>query len=105
MSDHTTTWLPSPVDFDPELMAKRSNVIKEIVYTEASYFENLKVVKDVFIDSVFNRKSPESSVLTREEYQVVFINWRELYLNSNRLSKALVIRCDLYLKHVGFTGS
>ena len=78
--------------FDPEVMAKRSNVVREVIQTEANYYDNLKVVKEAFIDALFNRKSPETSVLTRQECQVVFINWRDLYLNSNRLSKALIIR-------------
>lgn len=50
------------------------------------------MVKEVFIDALFSRKSLETTVMTRQECQVVFINWRDLYLNSNRLSKALVIR-------------
>ena len=78
--------------FDSEVMAKRSNVVREVIQTEANYYESLKVVKEAFIDALFNRKSPETSVLTRQECQVVFINWRDLYINSNRLSKALIIR-------------
>ena len=60
----------------------RTNLIQELMKTEFTYLENLMVVNDYFIAPI-----AQSNILTDVEQQVIFINWKDLMLSSNRLYK------------------
>lgn len=92
-------WTPSdiPSKSSPSL-EKRRNIVMEIINTEKAYFDSLNVVKEVFIKALFSKQDSKTSVLTKTEMQIIFINWKDLYGQSNRLFRALKIRQKMSTK-------
>ncbi len=60
----------------------RINVIKELMVTEKTYLDNLEVVRDIFINKMLDK-----NILAKDESEIIFINWNDLLLCSNRLFK------------------
>jgi hypothetical protein len=72
---------------------KRYNVINELMSTEKDYLENLEIVRDNFI-TPFN----ENKILAKDEMEIIFINWNDLVMCTNRLYKSLKIRRKMTMK-------
>ena len=93
--------VPDEADFDnfEENFAKskgsekRYNVINEILTTEKDYLECLEIVRDFFISPLKSQK-----VLVEDEMEIIFINWNDLLLCTNRLYKSLKIRRKMTIK-------
>lgn len=66
---------------------ERCNVVNELLTTELDYLESLEVVRDQFIQPLTQAK-----MLAEDELQIIFINWNDVLLVTNRLYKSLKIR-------------
>ena len=80
----------------PMMNEKRCKVINELIATERDYLENLHVVKECFIYPM-----KQNNMLIEDEMEIIFINWNDLVLCTNRLYKSLKIRppsCIVYFK-------
>ena len=72
---------------------KRCKVINELIATERDYLENLHVVKECFIYPM-----KQNNMLIEDEMEIIFINWNDLVLCTNRLYKSLKIRRKMTTK-------
>ena len=72
---------------------KRYNVINELISTEKDYLECLAIVRDYFIVPL-----KQNGVLAEDEMEIIFINWNDLWLCTNRLYKSLKIRRKMTIK-------
>jgi hypothetical protein len=72
---------------------KRCNVINELLTTEQDYLENLELVRDYFIQPLTNQK-----VLEEDEKEIIFINWNDVLLCTNRFYKSLKIRRKMTMR-------
>ena len=72
---------------------KRCKVINELIATERDYLENLQIVKECFIYPM-----KQGNILIEDEMEIIFINWNDLALCTNRLYKSLKIRRKMTTK-------
>ena len=72
---------------------KRCNVINELLTTEQEYLENLELVRDYFIQPLKNQR-----VLEEDEMEIIFINWNDVLLCTNRFYKSLKIRRKMTMR-------
>ena len=72
---------------------KRCKVINELIATERDYLENLQIVKECFIYPM-----KQGNILIEDEMEIIFINWNDLVLCTNRLYKSLKIRRKMTTK-------
>ena len=72
---------------------KRYNVINELLTTEKDYLDCLEIVRDCFITPLKTNK-----ILVEDEMEIIFINWNDLLLCTNRLYKSLKIRKKMTIK-------
>ena len=77
----------------PMMNEKRCKVINELIATERDYLENLHVVKECFIYPM-----KQNNMLIEDEMEIIFINWNDLALCTNRLYKSLKIRRKMTTK-------
>ncbi|XP_064618193.1 intersectin-1-like isoform X1 [Liolophura sinensis] len=75
----TESWRDHPKN------TERQRLIAELISTEETYMEDLSTVVDVFY-------RPLSSVLTAEELQAIFVNWKDLIMCNTKLIKAMRVR-------------
>ena len=78
---------------EPGFSEKRYNVINELISTEKDYLESLEIVRDHFILPL-----KQNGVLAEDEMEIIFINWNDLWLCTNRLYKSLKIRRKMTIK-------
>ena len=76
--------------FDNE---KRLKIMAELISTEKDYLENLHIVKEYFIYPL-----KQGSMLVEDEMEIIFINWNDILLCTNRLYKSLKIRRRMTIK-------
>ena len=76
-----------------EFSEKRYNVINELISTEKDYLECLAIVRDYFIVPL-----KQNGILAEDEMEIIFINWNDLWLCTNRLYKSLKIRRKMTIK-------
>ena len=72
---------------------KRLKVMNELIATEKDYLENLHIVKEYFINPL-----KKGNMLIEDEMEIIFINWNDLVLCTNRLYKSLKIRRKMTTK-------
>ena len=65
----------------------------ELISTEKDYLENLHIVKEYFIYPL-----KQGSMLVEDEMEIIFINWNDILLCTNRLYKSLKIRRRMTIK-------
>ena len=68
-------------------------MINELISTEKDYLESLEIVRDHFILPL-----KQNGVLAEDEMEIIFINWNDLWLCTNRLYKSLKIRRKMTIK-------
>ena len=68
-------------------------MINELIATERDYLENLQIVKECFIYPM-----KQGNILIEDEMEIIFINWNDLALCTNRLYKSLKIRRKMTTK-------
>lgn len=78
---------------DEEISEKRCNVINELLTTEKDYLDCLEIVRDNFIHPIKSQ-----NVLASDEMEIIFINWNDVLLCTNRLYKSLKIRRKMNMK-------
>eukprot|EP00092_Neocalanus_flemingeri_P031088 GFUD01033768.1.p1 GENE.GFUD01033768.1~~GFUD01033768.1.p1 ORF type:complete len:485 (-),score=138.51 GFUD01033768.1:275-1729(-) len=66
---------------------KRENLIQELFKTEENYLDNLKLVFEIFIKPI-----RASSILSKQEVSILFINWKDLIITNTKLMKSMRIR-------------
>uniref|UniRef100_A0A8W8J4E6 Intersectin-1 n=1 Tax=Magallana gigas TaxID=29159 RepID=A0A8W8J4E6_MAGGI len=79
---------------DPAVLAqtssvesKRQNYIHELINTEETYMADMSIVLDAFYEPMANSK-----VMTQEELDMIFVNWKELILCNTKLLKSVRVR-------------
>ena len=75
------------------LTDKRCDVVQEFLSTEKDYLEHLEIVRDYFIQPLTNQ-----GILATDELEIIFINWNDVLLCTNRLYKSLKIRRKMNMK-------
>lgn len=79
---------------EPSTTSSSTNVsriaaVRELIETEQRYVDDLRVVQEDFIDTLI-----QSRVLTQEENQQIFINWKNLIECNSRLLEAFKEKVD-----------
>ncbi|KAG5347923.1 ITSN2 protein, partial [Acromyrmex charruanus] len=69
---------------------KRQEHIKELIVTEQAYIEDMRLVHEV----VFEKPLIESLVLSVDEIERIFINWRDIIACNDNFLRTLRIRRD-----------
>ncbi|XP_076663199.1 dynamin associated protein 160 isoform X5 [Andrena cerasifolii] len=87
MSIEMTTDILS-VGFD-SMERKRQEYIKELITTEQAYIEDMRLVHEVFEKPLI-----ESLVLTVDEVDKIFVNWRDIIACNDNFLRTLRIRRD-----------
>ncbi|XP_026300046.1 intersectin-1 isoform X8 [Apis mellifera] len=68
---------------------KRQEYIKELIMTEQAYIEDMRLVHEVFEKPLI-----ESLVLTVDEIDKIFVNWRDIIACNDNFLRTLRIRRD-----------
>ncbi|XP_015589739.1 intersectin-1 isoform X6 [Cephus cinctus] len=68
---------------------KRQEYIKELIATERAYIEDMRLVHEVFEKPLL-----ESLVLTVDEVEKIFVNWRDIIACNDNFLRTLRIRRD-----------
>lgn len=68
---------------------KRQEYIKELIMTEQAYIEDMRLVHEVFEKPLI-----ESLVLTMDEVDKIFVNWRDIIACNDNFLRTLRIRRD-----------
>nr|XP_031841629.1 intersectin-1 isoform X3 [Nomia melanderi] len=86
MSNEMTTDLTFGLD---AIERKRQEYIKELITTEQAYIEDMRLVHEVFEKPLI-----ESLVLTVDEVDKIFVNWRDIIACNENFLRTLRIRRD-----------
>ncbi|KZC10712.1 Intersectin-1, partial [Dufourea novaeangliae] len=86
MSNETTT---DPMTDLDSMERKRQEYIKELITTEQAYIEDMRLVHEVFEKPLI-----ESLVLTVDEVDKIFVNWRDIIACNDNFLRTLRIRRD-----------
>ncbi|CAK9797482.1 ITSN1 [Anthophora plagiata] len=87
MSDEMTTDIL--MDGLDSMERKRQEYIKELITTEQAYIEDMRLVHEVFEKPLI-----ESLVLTVDEVDKIFVNWRDIIACNDNFLRTLRIRRD-----------
>ncbi|KAG7207393.1 hypothetical protein KM043_009047 [Ampulex compressa] len=85
-SELTTDFLMARLD---PMERKRQEYIKELITTEHAYIEDMRLVHEVFEKPLI-----ESLVLTMDEVDKIFVNWRDIIACNDNFLRTLRIRRD-----------
>ncbi|XP_029038941.2 intersectin-2 isoform X7 [Osmia bicornis bicornis] len=85
-NEMTTDLLMAGLD---SLERKRQEYIKELITTEQAYIEDMRLVHEVFEKPLL-----ESLVLTVDEVDKIFVNWRDIIACNDNFLRTLRIRRD-----------
>eukprot|EP00795_Rhopilema_esculentum_P017568 gene17568-9199_t len=66
---------------------QRQNYIHELINTEQIFMDDLSLTLEIFYNPM-----AEAGVLTEQELNTVFVNWREIIMCNTKLLKALLVR-------------
>ncbi|CAK9815717.1 ITSN1 [Anthophora quadrimaculata] len=88
MSDEKTTDILVYSGLDP-MRRNRQEYINELITTEQAYIEDMRLVHEVFEKPLI-----ESLVLTVDEVDKIFVNWRDIIACNDNFLRALRIRRD-----------
>eukprot|EP00105_Crassostrea_gigas_P039469 XP_019923617.1 PREDICTED: intersectin-1 isoform X3 [Crassostrea gigas] len=83
------TWSSDPAVLaqTSSVESKRQNYIHELINTEETYMADMSIVLDAFYEPMANSK-----VMTQEELDMIFVNWKELILCNTKLLKSVRVR-------------
>ncbi|XP_062619095.1 intersectin-1-like [Saccostrea cucullata] len=83
------TWSsdPSVLAQTSSVESKRQNYIHELINTEETYMSDMSIVLDAFYQPMAT-----AEVMTPEELDTVFVNWKELILCNTKLLKSVRVR-------------
>ncbi|XP_061176343.1 intersectin-1-like isoform X2 [Saccostrea echinata] len=83
------TWSsdPSVLAQTSSVESKRQNYIHELINTEETYMSDMSIVLDAFY-----KPMATAGVMTPEELDTVFVNWKELILCNTKLLKSVRVR-------------
>ncbi|XP_068979459.1 intersectin-1 isoform X2 [Bombus flavifrons] len=85
-NEMTTNLLVAGLD---SMERKRQEYIKELITTEQAYIEDMRLVHEVFEKPLI-----ESLVLTVDEVDKIFVNWRDIIACNDNFLRTLRIRRD-----------
>ncbi|XP_043521564.1 intersectin-1 isoform X12 [Frieseomelitta varia] len=85
-NEMTTNLLMAGLD---SIERKRQEYIKELITTEQAYIEDMRLVHEVFEKPLI-----ESLVLTVDEVDKIFVNWRDIIACNDNFLRTLRIRRD-----------
>lgn len=83
------TWSSDPAVLaqTSSVESKRQNYIHELINTEETYMADMSIVLDAFYEPMASSK-----VMTQEELDTIFVNWKELILCNTKLLKSVRVR-------------
>ncbi|XP_056016290.1 intersectin-1-like isoform X4 [Ostrea edulis] len=83
------TWSSDPAVLaqTSSVESKRQNYIHELINTEETYMADMSIVLDAFHEPM-----ESAGVMTHEELETIFVNWKELILCNTKLLKSVRVR-------------